>query len=345
MLETDFHLQPTSLTVKDGIVTITAHDLGAAEKVNIRKLLQKVQGVQAVHFTEAVIRPAAHSQTDRPTAGAAGEGVTTVLSPHPWTFLSSTDIFDPLLADPRWPHFAAAYDRYIGHAQNNGPGSPDRDAANVSFGDSLALFQWSPEPSASVEIGVQAALFADFDLDQTRVDLINADYFVGPIAEYRRGDFSALLRIYHQSSHLGDNFLLNNPGVKRFELSYEEPDLLLSYDLIRKTLRAYGGGGYLVDYVPSFLKPAVTEFGAEYFGPPIFHDSSVIPVAAVDLQSRQLNNWRVDLSARIGLQFQGPATFGRRMDLMLEYYNGHSPNGQFFLQTIQSLGLGLHFYL
>ena len=97
---------------------------------------------------------------------------------------------------------------------------------------------------------------------------------------------------------------------------------------------------------PSRSGPAVIEYGVEYFAPPfIFRESAVVPVAAIDIQNRQQNHWSADFSARIGLQFQNSATFGRRLDLMLEYYNGHSPNGQFYLQNIQSLGVGLHFFL
>jgi len=215
---------------------------------------------------------------------------------------------------------------------------------NVSFGESLSIAQW-PEPAGGIEIGVQAAVFADFDIDLKSVDLINADYFVGPIAEYRYGDFSTLVRFFHQSSHLGDNFLLNNPGIPRFELSYEEPDALFSYDLFHKSLRFYAGGGYLVDVVPRNLKPAVIESGVEFSGQPILNHPLIIPIAAVDLQNRQQNDWSTDISVRVGVQFQTLSPYGRRVDLMLEYYDGHSPNGQFFLQKIQSLGIGLHLYL
>jgi hypothetical protein len=210
------------------------------------------------------------------------------------------------LADPRWPHFAAAYDRYIGRAQNNEPGETNRDAGNVSLGESLSVFQSPVGKSGAFELGVQAAVFADFDMDLKTVDLINADYFVGLMAEYRQGDFSTLLRVFHQSSHLGDNFLLNNPGVTRFELSYEEPNVIFSEDLFHRSLRVYGGGGYLIDVVPSDLKPGVVESGVEYFGPPIVHNLSMIPVAAVDIQNREQNNWSTDISARVGVQFQNP---------------------------------------
>lgn len=344
VLEHDFNLEPTAISVKDGTVIVTTGDLGANEQESVRDSLMKIRGVKKVDFVQPHTPPDV-SDADQARATTEGTAVENELSPHPWEFLAPTSVFDPLLADPRWPSFSAAYARYIGKAQNNQRGETNRDAGNVSFGDSLSLFQWAPTPSSTVEIGVQAALFADFDLDQNRVDLINADYFVGPVAAYRDGDFSALLRIFHQSSHLGDNYLLNNPGVNRFELSYEEPDILFSYYFFKKSLRIYGGGGYLIDVDPSTLKPGVVEYGAEWFGPRLFNDSSIIPVAAVDFQNRQENDWSGDISARVGVQIQNHSTLGRRVDLMLEYYNGHSPNGQFFLQKIESFGVGLHFFL
>jgi hypothetical protein len=345
VLERDFHLEPTSLVVHEGVITVTTSGLGVAEKASVRDSLLKVQGVRQVAFVDMPVPATPITQTNLPAPAAEGAGVQTELSPHPWNFLAPTGTFDPLLADPRWPHFFATYDRYIGHAQNDHRGQINRDAGNVGFGESLSLFQWAPDASSTAEVGIQAGLFADFDMDQNRVDLIDADYFVGPILAYRRGDFSALFRIYHQSSHYGDNYLLNNPGAHYFELSYEQPNAIFSYDLFHKTLRVYGGGGYLIDTAPSNLKPGIVEYGAEYYGPPLFDNSSTIPVAAVDFQNHQDNGWGTDISARVGLQFQNPATFGRRLNLMLEYYDGHSPNGQFFLERIQEIGIGLHFYL
>jgi hypothetical protein len=304
-----------------------------------------VQGVHQVEFVDRPIPATPTPQTNIPVTASEGAGVQTELSPHPWDFLAPTGTFDPLLADPRWPHFFATYDRYTGHAQNDQRGQTNRDAGNVGFGESLSLFQWSPDASSTAEIGIQAGVFSDFDLDQNRVDLINTSYLVGPIFAYRRGDFSALLRIYHQSSHYGDNYLLNNPGAHYFELSYEQPNLILSYDLFHKMVRVYGGGGYLIDTAPANLRPGIVEYGVEYYGHPLFDNSSTIPVAAVDFQNHQANDWGTDISARLGLQFQNPSTFGRRLDLMLEYYDGHSPNGQFFLERIQQFGIGLHFYL
>jgi hypothetical protein len=65
-------------------------------------------------------------------------------------------------------------------------------------------------------------------------------------------------------------------------------------------------------------------------------------VTAVDLQNRQENNWSTEVSLRGGLQFERPLSFTRRISLLLEYYNGHSPNGQFFDTKIQYFGPGLY---
>jgi len=67
------------------------------------------------------------------------------------------------------------------------------------------------------------------------------------------------------------------------------------------------------------------------------------PIAAVDMQNREENNWHVDISARAGVQFEG-VLVSRNLQLLLEYFRGHSPNGQFYKQKLDYLGLGAHFH-
>jgi hypothetical protein len=47
---------------------------------------------------------------------------------------------------------------------------------------------------------------------------------------------------------------------------------------------------------------------------------------------------------RAGLQFESEKLRQRHLQLMFEYYDGHSPNGQFFERSIAYWGIGLHFY-
>ena len=214
----------------------------------------------------------------------------------------------------------------------------------MSFGESISLYQSPLRNWGQFEVGIQASVYAIFNLNAVSHDLVNADYFVGPIAEYRKDDFSAFLRVFHQSSHLGDEFILDHPGIQRVNLSYEEVDAIASYDLFDKTIRVYGGGGYLFDTDPSSVKKLAAQYGFEYHGPRIIPSVGMTPIVALDLQNRENNNWSLDISARAGVQFEDPAALSRRVQLLFEYYNGHTPNGQFFNERVQFVGLGLHFY-
>jgi Protein of unknown function (DUF1207) len=51
-------------------------------------------------------------------------------------FLSFTrgSLFEPLIADPRWPHFSVAYQNYLGDQELN-------NVASVTFGESIALYR------------------------------------------------------------------------------------------------------------------------------------------------------------------------------------------------------------
>ncbi|MBP9101855.1 MAG: DUF1207 domain-containing protein [Nitrosomonas sp.] len=82
---------------------------------------------------------------------------------------------------------------------------------------------------AKWEVGLQRVVFRDFNVSAPSSDLVNS-YFIGSIyASMRAQQFSAFARIYHQSSHLGDEFLLRKAGFafNRVNLSYEGIDLRL----------------------------------------------------------------------------------------------------------------------
>jgi hypothetical protein len=51
----------------------------------------------------------------------------------------------------------------------------------------------------------------------------------------------------------------------------------------------------------------------------------------------------VDLSARVGVQLDGVLA-SRNLQILLEYFRGRSPNGQFFTDKVEYFGLGAHFH-
>lgn len=250
------------------------------------------------------------------------------------TLLPTRALYDPLLADVRWPRFSAEYQGYR-------QPTPD-SVGSANFGGMLPVLQGPLFAEGRWEVGAQAGVFSIFDLRAESHDLINADYWFGIPFSARWGGFSTIFRIYHQSSHLGDEFLLRT-GTDRVNLSYDAVDLIPSFDL-GDWGRVYLGGGYLFSRDPSDLKPAYVQYGAELESPVAFW-GWLRPVAALDMKRFQEESWSSDYSARVGFQFENAKIFkSRRLLLLGEYYKGNSPNGQFFPSKIEFWGVGLHFF-
>ena len=343
VLEREFSLRPEGLTVEDGHLRYPDRAFGTLEKQQLIKSLSAIEGVKDVTLY-AQPHEVAKAST-QPVSVAAAPGAKPVpIAPsneEPLSFyLSPGRLFEPILADPRWPHFFASYNHY---SQSHGVNLTD--TASVGFGETISLARKTYQNGFRIEGGVQAGVFAIFDLDSDSFDLINADYFVGPYVAARLGDFSLLGRVFHQSSHLGDEFLLRGAAEQesRVNLSYEAIDLLASYEL-PYGFRVYGGGGWLFDTDPGDLKPWMIQYGAEWRSPQTILAGSMRPIAAVDMQNHEDNNWSLNYSIRAGVQFEDPNRFSQRMQLMLEFYDGHSPNGQFYIDRIVYYGVGLHFY-
>jgi hypothetical protein len=250
-------------------------------------------------------------------------------------FMPGGELFTALIADPRWPHFSAAYHYYLE--------DPDfKNIAAVSFGESFALYR-NRLGESLWELGFQAGVFAVLDLDASSFDLINSDYFAAATVAYRYRDFSLLARLFHQSSHLGDEFLLRQTRPERINLSYEGVDAKLSYEFLNGALRVYGGGGSLFNRSPEDLDPLFTQVGLEVRSPWPGPAARWRPVAAVDIQNREENDWEADYSVRAGVEFSGILE-PRNLQVLIEYFTGHSPNGQFYRNRVDYVGLGLHFH-
>lgn len=240
------------------------------------------------------------------------------------------ELFKPLIADPRQPQFSIKYHRY--------DVEEDFNAASVSFGDYFGFASGLFGEYGVSQIGLQGAVFAVFNLDSESFDLVNADYWIGIPVSLRHGPFSYLARIYHQSSHLGDEFLLGNPDVARINLSYEDLEVLTSYEY--KRWRFYGGGGVIINSEPN-LDPLHAQGGVEYRQPSPFSNWQM--VTAADLQSSQEQDWHGNASFQFGFAYDGRAN--REIRFMLEHYRGFSPNGQFYNERLRYTGLGVYFDL
>lgn len=317
----DFPLDKVSVVdVRDGVVTLSASGLAATQRGRVEAVVADIQGVSRVEVVDA-----AQARADGPVASVPQEEEGTTLLPK-------GVLFEPLRADPRWPRFSVSY-RYF-------PSDEELDhVGSANFGESIALVRGPAFWDGHWEAGLQAGVFSIFDLASDSNDLVNADYWVGIPLSYRHGGFAAMVRIFHQSSHLGDEYLLRGP-TDRVNLSYEGVDLKFSQDL-SDTLRAYAGAGYLFHREPAELEPWSTQAGLELTSPWAIFSDSLRPLAAVDVQNHEESDWKPDVSVKAGVQWESLLVVDRKLALMLEYYNGRNPNGQFYDRGIEYVGLSL----
>lgn len=292
--------------------------LSPVQKRDIARLLQATENVKTVAWDETADCNQAKN--------AALPAIPPVIEMHA---LPEQPMFTPLIADPRQPRFSVSYQRYRVSTRTF-------NASSAAFGEYFGLAAGFLGDSGSSQIGIQGGVFALFDLDSSSKDLINADYWIGLPIAYRRGAWSYLLKIYHQSSHLGDEFILNNPDVTRINLSYEDIALLVSHEW--EKLRLYGGGGYLIHSEPD-LEREHLQAGVEFISPQAV--SGLDWIAAVDIQATAELDWERSYSYKTGFEFRNGNH--RRLRLLLEYFDGHSPNGQFFREHLRYTGLGLYF--
>jgi hypothetical protein len=256
--------------------------------------------------------------------------------------LPTGQVFCPLIADPKATRSFLSYQSTINDDELVS------SIGAVGIGDEFGIMRWGGSTLGNgVQLSLQGAVFAQFDLDTPSYDLLNADYIVGVPLTMRRGAFAARFRIYHQSSHLGDEFLLRPQDSVRVNLSFESLEGILSVDV--GALRLYGGGEYLINRSPDDLEHQVAHAGAELrpltrimaLGP-----GQVRPIAAVDLKSSQEQDWKPSVSVRAGLEFDRRGRNDpppRRWSVLFESYTGPSPYGQFFREEIRYIGIGLHF--
>ena len=330
VLHNEFKAAKASLLVQNGVVTVDAESLGTVDRTKVQAALERIPGVIRVEIREGPIAPEVPTPpTPQPIKQEA---------PEPGSkFLPHGLLFAPLHADPRWPHFSIAY---RGVSQGIGPDK----TGSANFGETFALYRDAAPLDGEWEIAIQAGVFSTFNMNASSKDLVNADYVAGLLTSYRTGSLSGVFRIRHQSSHLGDEFILNSPTpVNRINLSFEEIDLKLSYAL-STWFRVYGGGGVLVNRDPNTLGRGTSQFGVELTSPWTFLSGTIRPVAYGDFQVNEKSNWEISRSLMAGLQFENARIGDRKVQLLVEYFTGPSPNGQFFTQRTDWIGVGLHLY-
>jgi len=249
-------------------------------------------------------------------------------------------IFCPLIADPKEARSFVSYLHGTFRSLDD-PTGKGTSIASVGVGDTFGLFRvGGPDPGEGIQLDVMGSIFAQFDMGAPSNDLINADYVLGFPLTFRRHGFSFRAKLYHQSSHLGDEYLLRSDEIVRENLSFESIEFLVSQEL--SVLRLYVGAEKIFRREPDELPDSLFHTGVEVRSG---RARKVQVLAGVDVKTTERHDWSPAVSGRVGLELGRPGPEGhpgRLIMLLFEMYQGPSPYGQFFQDDISYLGAGVH---
>jgi hypothetical protein len=348
VLEREFRVTAPSLVVRDGVMTLPASELGGADQGAVTAALSRIRGVRRVIVltapasmtaTTGASAPAATSTTTTPAAAApaparsTGQAYPPVEGTPTFEVLPAGLLFRPLIADPRWPAFGTVGRHYLDD-------SKWESIAAVELGDMMPLVRGRIGETWQWEAGVHAGLWALFDMDSDSANLTNLDYIVGGFGSVRQGPWSGIARVFHRSTHLGDEEIIHH-HTNRINFSYEGMDARISYEPW-DWMRLYGGGGYILRVEPSNYAPWKVHSGLELRSRWTM-PGRLRPIFGADFQFLEEHDWQAQISLRGGLELESLAVLGRKVQLLIEYFNGHSVDGQFYTREVEYLGVGVRF--
>jgi hypothetical protein len=197
------------------------------------------------------------------------------------------------------------------------------------------------EGKRPIILGLGSQVYGRFSLTDPKSALISTDWVVGVNTTAALNAWALTLELYHESSHLGDEYGDRFPG-DRLDWTREVLASWASYVTGRWRLTA--GASYVLDDELK-LPASGGALGLDYHG----HSRRIMggqarPVVGVFSEASAATHWRVSTSAKLGLAF---ATAGESHEISLGViaHDGLSTQRQFFRQESRYLGLEVRFDL
>jgi Protein of unknown function (DUF1207) len=192
-----------------------------------------------------------------------------------------------------------------------------------------------------IVLGFGSQVYGRFSLADAKSSLISVDWLAGLNATALLGRWGLTLELYHESSHLGDEY------GDRFRIS--------RLDWTREVLTgwaAYGVGQWRFTVGASYVfqdgldlpKPAGA-FAVDYRGRAgTDGTASLQPVIGFYSEATSATSWRMSSSAKLGMAWVTPGR-NRQVGMALIAHDGLSTQRQFFRQQSQYLGFEVRFDL
>jgi hypothetical protein len=191
-----------------------------------------------------------------------------------------------------------------------------------------------------ITLGLGSQVYARFSLHDKKSALISNDWVVGLNGTAVLGAWAVTLEVYHESSHLGDEYE-DRFDAKRVDWTREVVGAWVSYSL--GSWRFIGSGSYaLRDELR--LSRAGGSFGVDFRPPREVGRGAMRPVGGVYLDASAATSWRVSGSLKAGVALQA-SPGGREIGLAIIAHDGLSTQRQFFREESRYVGVEVRFDL
>ncbi|MEX0867130.1 MAG: DUF1207 domain-containing protein [Pirellulales bacterium] len=178
-----------------------------------------------------------------------------------------------------------------------------------------------------------ALLRQDFE---NELDVVATDFRVGVPLTYADGPYRMKLSYYHLSSHLGDEYMVRTGAAR---INFSRDVIVWGHALyVTPDWRIYFEAGYAFAYDDG-AKPWEFQFGIEY-SPACRTDFWGVPFVAFNAHLREEVDFGGNLVFEIGRQWRRDP-YGATTRFGLFYYNGKSPQFEFFDDYEHQIGIGL----
>jgi hypothetical protein len=199
----------------------------------------------------------------------------------------------------------------------------------------LLTFQGGSRP---IVLGFGSQVYGRFSLTDSKSALISTDWVVGLNTTLGLNPWALTLEVYHESSHLGDEYGDRFPA-DRVDWTREVLSAWATYSAGRWRLSA--GASYVLQDELRLPAPGAS-LGVDFHG----RSRRVLtgqgrPIAGLFLEANAATRWRVSSSVKMGVAFA--TNQNHDLSVSLIAHDGLSTQRQFYQQESQYVGLEIRF--
>ncbi len=259
-------------------------------------------------------------------------------------FLPTKSYFEPILLDPTTNQLGLSV---LGYSSGQ-RGIWEKFYIPLMLGVNKPVLRWEKDANHGSEIGFDYLIMTQYDIERVKRDnmeqaapmgtQLNSDYRISGWYTKRSGTSTYRVRLFHQSSHLGDDFVIRNGITVRGSnpMNYEQIDITRSVQ--NGYHRYYYGFGYAI--TPHAERKRMA-FQIGYFSS---RSTTRSPnnkfIYGADMKIMEQNGYRP--SIKLGIGYELGESHRNPPRIILEYFNGNLPYSRYESTVVELLGIGLY---